>query len=137
MKTLRHRNQLHMAQAQIENMVKQIEDQRIGVEIERLQLQDAKKELKNIIKINNRILKNNELFIFTIKESTVSTVKDYEQLASVLRSVLSQEYDPDNIRGFLIGVENKIAILQDYFANTFSTTTDQYIDQSKRVKKLN
>lgn len=137
MRNIRNRNQLQMLQLQIDNMVESLEQEKMQIVIDKMQLDQGKKELKKLIQHNNRILRNNEVFLHAIKEGTISTVKDYEQVADILRSVLVQTYDLNTVRGMMIGVEGKIAALQDYFSHTFNLTTDQYIEQVNRTKELN
>lgn len=134
---LRQRNKLHMAESQIQTMIDQIEQQRVELAADRLRFQDEKKELEKIVKINSNILKSNEVFLFAIKENIINTVRDYEQVANILDKVMKGKGSRSQTEGMLIGIESKIANLQDLFSLTFRQTTDQFLANADRSKELN
>lgn len=130
MRHLRNKNELMMLQSHLEEMSMQIEQEKNLVISQKINIQNDVRKLR-------KILKENETFLFSIKESLVATVKDYEELVDILHKVAIQEIDHNRVMALLVGAENKIFILQDHFAKVFGMTTYQYIDKAKQTEKQN
>ena len=126
-----------MLQSHLEEMSMQIEQEKNLVISQKINIQNDVRKLRKILKENKKILKKNETFLFSIKESLVATVKDYEELVDILHKVAIQEIDHNRVMALLVGAENKIFILQDHFAKVFGMTTYQYIDKAKQTEKQN
>jgi len=137
MRHLRNKNELMMLQSHLEEMSMQIEQEKNLVISQKINIQNDVRKLRKILKENKKILKKNETFLFSIKESLVATVKDYEELVDILHKVAIQEIDHNRVMALLVGAENKIFILQDHFAKVFGMTTYQYIDKAKQTEKQN
>jgi hypothetical protein len=119
---MRNKNELLMIKSQVEHLLEQ--------------LQAEQQIMRELIASNDKIAKRNEVVLFGIKEATINTIKDYQRVGSMLDKALRQEADPDELAGFLIGCDAKVATLEDSFSSVFNMTTDEYIGNNDKASNL-
>lgn len=135
--TVRNKNEVAMHKAQLEQIGLQLAEQAYQNQLEREQVDQQINHLNSLIKINDKIVKDNETFLFAIKQNTINTIKDYKKVSKILNDVLSRNHDPDKTFVEMVDINSKINEMEEYFYRTFHMTPHQYRQIEKTKSTLN
>lgn len=141
---LRSLGQLQMQRSLLDTAWQKLEDERIQLEIakqqhefavsnEKANFEAIKRNVDDAIAYNNKLLKSNEVYLYSVKEATLSTITDYKRLERYLGKILFDEPDYRRLSILHTGVQDKLDALEEYFVSTFKISPDQY--KAQRVTK--
>lgn len=133
----RNRNELLMHQAQLQQVANQLDERAAQIQFEHDRLIEQQNQMRAMIEANQKIVRDNELFLFAIKQNTINVIKDYKRVSKILDDVVRQNHNPEKVFMELVGVRAKISEMEQYFHNTFHMTPSQFKEIEKNKSKLN